>query len=609
MSHDKPLGLMSYQLALCLPLPVMKEFDSLVTKWITCNGEEWVVNRLKTIYTDFTRYRAGLDLVGTWYKKNKEGLPSGIFSYLFKCGRSSNHKIVFSAATLLRSYTKLTSEKMTSSQVKKFLDGVLSEPVDLPVDLVTRVVESTKDIGIVRTFNVRRPSFLSFVPSPSRTAPTVYGKSIREDSCFASQCEFLTHTRVGKQLWAKYPNIFIPVMSGIQINRKGKDIWSYEVDAVGKIGLIQEPGYKLRAVANPNRILQVALQPLGEIIYNSLRLLPWDCTFDQTKGFPTIQQHLKENLRVYCFDLSGATDYFPLSLQIKVLRTMFPDLHEDINLFEEISRAPWFFQGSTISWTKGQPLGLYPSFGSFALTHGIILYCLNNNTFDNKFFVLGDDVIILDDSLALRYLQTLKQLGCPISPSKSITSKVIGEFGGKIISKDTIEPQLKWKKVSDDNFIDILRLLGQKALRLLRPRQRKVAKLIMDIPDFLGGLGFNPNGLSLSERYYKYLTLQGEDRSTFLMSYNRMYNSFFMSECIHPNSTTSLNWDKSVLPDLDQRSVALVLQYLPQFVEMYGILGTNLYLVSPDKGVLPIDGECRNRSSVLSLLERKLGIA
>lgn len=84
MSHDKPLGLASYQLALCLPLSVMKEFDSLVTKWVVCNGEEWTVNRLKTIYTDFTRYRAGLDLVGTWYKKNKEGLPSGVFSFSFQ---------------------------------------------------------------------------------------------------------------------------------------------------------------------------------------------------------------------------------------------------------------------------------------------------------------------------------------------------------------------------------------------------------------------------------------------------------------------------------------------------------------------------------------------
>jgi hypothetical protein len=33
---------------------------------------------------------------------------------------------------------------------------------------------------------------------------------------------------------------------------------------IGKIGFIQEPGYKLRAVANPNRVYQLSLEPMAE---------------------------------------------------------------------------------------------------------------------------------------------------------------------------------------------------------------------------------------------------------------------------------------------------------------------------------------------------------
>jgi hypothetical protein len=381
------------------------------------------------------------------------------------------------------------------------------------------------------------------------------------------------------------------------------------VDAVGKIGLIQEPGYKLRAVANPNRVYQIALKPLGDAIYKAVQQLPWDCTFDQSKAIPVVQQHLQAESRCYCIDLSGATDYFPLSLQLDLLHVLFPNMSDHIDLFQDLSRSSWIMGDTTIKWTKGQPLGLYPSFGSFALTHGMLLYYLNAYTHNNEFYVLGDDVIILKDSLAAKYLEILKLIGCPISEAKSITSRNIAEFAGKIISKDNIEPQLKWRHMSDDNFIDIIKLLGMRAMRLLRPQQRKVVKAIHDIPDFMGGIGFNPNGIPLQDRIEKYLTLFGEDVSTFLMSYDRKFNDFFNKEVKHANNRISFqSWDESRLPDLDQRSAALVSKYLPLFAEMYGVMGTNLYSVLPlnQRVALPIDGFTGTRITLLELLQRKL---
>lgn len=599
--------LASYHAALQLPIDIIRQYEDTIKRWLRCNGEQWTVDRCKTIYTDFVRYRAGEKPLGKYYAKNSEGLPSGFWSYLFRTSLTSKKKR-FSCGVLLRAYTRFISHKPTDKQLSKFVSGVTAADIAIPSYITEGVVHCAHVLG-KRAVKPVRPSFLSYTPSKSKRVPDCYGKTHNEETHWSFQWETIVNTNTGRYLHNKYTSIFSDVFRGMNMYTEGYPWVPDGNDTVGKIGLIQEPGYKLRAVANPNRVYQVALQPLGDSILRTLKDLPWDCTHDQSLGFPAIQQHLQQKKRVHCLDLTGATDYFPLRLQISLLRALFVGLDEDISLFEEISKSAWDFQDTTIRWTKGQPLGLYPSFGSFALTHGCLLFFLNNYSHNNDFFVLGDDVIILNDQLALRYVQALKELECPISEVKSVTSTIMAEFGGKLIFSDYIEPQLKWRQLSDDNFIDIVKLLGPRSLRLLRPQQRKVVKLIWDIPDFLGGLGFNPNGLPLSDRYAKYLELFGNDDGTFLTSFDRKFNSVFFKELEYPRRKISTFWSGSTLPDLDQRSAALVSKYLHLFIKMYGIMGTNLYSVVPNKDVLPIDGFSGSRRSLLTVLQRKLGIA
>lgn len=598
----------TYHAALDLPKWVVSSYEETVQRWLKCNGEQWTVDRMKTLYTDFVRYRAGMPLVGKWYHRNREGLPSHHWGYLFRKALSSK-KMRFSCSVLLRSYTRFIASEPTEKQLKKFTDGVTSSDIVIPDYIIDGVCKCVDYLGL-RKIRPHRPSFISYEPSPGKRVPDIYGKTHPEESHWFFQWETISNTRTGRYLEGKYPSIFSQVFAGMNRFQTGNNPFqTYGIDSVGKIGLIQEPGYKLRAVANPNRVYQVALKPLGDAIYKTLEEIPWDCTHNQSKSFPVIQQHLQQNKRVHCIDLSGATDYFPLSLQISLLQSMYRGLSEDISLFEEISRSDWVFRDSTIRWTKGQPLGLYPSFGSFALTHGCLLFFLNGYEHNNAFFVLGDDVIILDDQLAVRYYSALRVLECPISEAKSVTSTVMAEFGGKLIFKDHVEPQLKWRQLSDDNFVDIIRLLGKRGLRLLRPKQRKVVKAIWDIPDIVGGIGFNPDGLPFEDRYEKYLSLFGLDDGTFLTSYDRKFNRFFNETLESPSKKIYSFWSGIDLPDLDQRSAALVLKYLPSFVKMYGILGTNLYTVVPNKDVLPIDGVQGKRITLLAQLQRKLGIS
>lgn len=392
--------LASYYAALDLPKSMVKEFSLIVDKWVQHNGIDWSVSRLKTIYNDFVRYRAGLPLVGTWYSKNKSGLPRGVLSRIFKMGIQSKRRR-FSCSVLLRIYTRFISKEPTPSQLDKFLKGVFAEDVIISDDIIDGVAWAGNIFYGEVWCEPNQPSFISFTPSPGKRVPLSNGRTAPEESHWQSQWETIVNTKTGRILEAKYPRIFSKVFSGFTRERENCNTFApYGIDTVGKIGLIQEPGFKLRAVANPNRVYQVALKPLGDAIYGVLDKAPWDCTFNQERAKPAIMRHLQARSLCHCIDLTGATDYFPLSLQLNLLKSLFRNLDDYIDLFEDLSRSNWTFQDTTIRWTKGQPLGLYPSFGSFALTHGLLLYYLNNFHHNDEFFVLGDDVLILNDSLA-----------------------------------------------------------------------------------------------------------------------------------------------------------------------------------------------------------------
>jgi hypothetical protein len=190
-------------------------------------------------------------------------------------------------------------------------------------------------------------------------------------------------------------------------------------------------------------------------------------------------------------DLSSATDYFPLELQEIVLETIYGKESPYIQLFRDVSRSNWNSEIGVIKWTKGQPLGFGPSFFCFTLSHGLLIYALNGCKWDNDFFVVGDDVVIINDILYQKYITALSSLECPYSPTKSISSSELAEFAGKIILKDLVIPQLKWRQVSNDNFIDIARLVGPRIRMILSKRQNAVLDVFAHIPDFIHPYGLN----------------------------------------------------------------------------------------------------------------------
>jgi hypothetical protein len=89
----------------------------------------------------------------------------------------------------------------------------------------------------------------------------------------------------------------------------------------GKISLASEPAGKTRLFAICNFWVQTVLKPLHDCLMETLKLFRSDGTFDQIKQFNRILQE-SEGQKTYCFDLSKATDRFPIILQQVLLEVI-----------------------------------------------------------------------------------------------------------------------------------------------------------------------------------------------------------------------------------------------------------------------------------------------
>jgi hypothetical protein len=195
-------------------------------------------------------------------------------------------------------------------------------------------------------------------------------------------------------------------------------------------------------------------------------------------------QHLEEGHDVYSVDLSSATDRFPRSFTIKVLRHL--GLNSHAQSLEQLCTEsfPCAQSGKELKYGAGQPMGLYGSFPMFQLSNALVADVAVTVSMeaglkpipfrDGTFFsVLGDDIIFSDQHVAAYYSDTMRILGCDISPSKTFSGKV-GEFAGFVVLPvDKTRNQytaFRPYKVPDgskiSNGLEFLHALGSKAKKV-----------------------------------------------------------------------------------------------------------------------------------------------
>jgi len=181
------------------------------------------------------------------------------------------------------------------------------------------------------------------------------------------------------------------------------------------------------------------------------------------------------------------------------------------------SRGDWYLPARSsvakavkLKWSTGTPLGLFPCFALFALAHHALVrgLCVRLGRRDFPYRILGDDIVIWDDSVAEEYQRMMADLGCPIAMEKSLDSPRVAEFAGRVILADVILHGQKYREGSNDNsFLETVKSLGPRSIRVLPSKQRRVAKHIAElIPPV--GFGWNPEGKSFEWRLVRTLAWQ-----------------------------------------------------------------------------------------------------
>lgn len=521
-----------------VPTSVIPSMISQIHHWNKYHGEEWTVDRLKNLKTIYIQRLSGnSDFKLPYISLNKKGIPKGPFSWCFKKGRN-----VQTCLNVLSVYKCFVSRSVTRNQRRKFFGSLTRTPPDENYQFSPEFLPTIRDrlskgkthskwyvdsftpghstVQIPRTNDYR-----SWISSEVKRAPVYWDMKTKPESEI-TLTEFLLPLLNDNLYclfdWVAPETLYQLAIAfgydveslGRMVNNhfKGKTFPSTSNSPlrhpppvpVGRISFIQEPGYKLRAVANPLRVFQYALAPLGSLLFDVLRNVETDYSFNQEEGVTWVQTQLRLGNTVHSIDLSDATNNFPMSIQMAVLNELSPKWVRYVRGFEYVARSIWVTpEGDHFQWSVGQPLGLYPSFASFALAHNFLLedLCIKNGISFRypPYAIIGDDVVIWNDRLAEAYHQTMASMQVPISLHKSLVSNTVAEFGGRVITKEKVFLSHKYGIMSDFNFVDVVRQLGPRCVKFLRPRQRKLIEAMAPIPEPVG-LGWNPKGLPLESR-------------------------------------------------------------------------------------------------------------
>lgn len=224
-------------------------------------------------------------------------------------------------------------------------------------------------------------------------------------------------------------------------------IWSNKsipIAPLGKLGFKLESAGKVRVFAMVDPFTNWVLYPLHKAIFQSLRLISQDGTFDQHK--PIYRLLEQGHTRFWCYDLSAATDRLPVLLQALILsiRFGFPFGRLWARL---LVRRDYCYPASLevgvdkpgkVRYSVGQPMGALSSWAMLALTHHFIIQwafwrCheplvivkggLTSRYWFRDYAILGDDIVIANGRVAREYVSIMKWLGVEIGFAKSLLSR------------------------------------------------------------------------------------------------------------------------------------------------------------------------------------------
>lgn len=515
--------------ALKFPSVEASRTASLVGKWLTCNGPEWTVERLKALkqcHLESLQSNGGYKPpIGWATRENSRGkriLKDGLLHRLLS-HTGFNLKQV---EGFLRIYQVIYLDRTSKKQLHKMKTAIETAPLLDVRDFINSISEDLK----LRKISLTHAKYMSKVGFNSKQLPDLLGSPKKRSPLIHIDNKGLTYVRSEKRskaetadwrdlfsqtvewnaFWKKYPKqvghaFGVSNSAGVltAFPKGDTDCKQVSDNLMGSVVILQSAGAKARWIANPLLCVQAIGEPLKNKLLAFSQAYPEIKTLNQDAGHQVVVDWLENGKEVYSFDATSFTDRFPVDLQLVIANKLYKcGLIDqfDLDALEIVTKGSWWSTDlqRRIKWEAGQPLGYGPSFHLATLTHAIILdnidvYCNGRET--NCWQVVGDDVVINDRQVAVEYKEYMTFLGVEINLSKSLISPKYAEFLGKLITLDGVNPSIKLKIFSSHSqIIDALAFYGWNGMKHLSTKERMEA-LDIFLPEHLGGQGWQIPGV------------------------------------------------------------------------------------------------------------------
>ena len=422
-------------------------FQREVERYLRCNGRVWTTNRLKAIWNAALHLRNGdPDKAIALYRENSiayhsDGTPKGPLRRAVRQFVAAQRPSVLRRwAAILRFYTGMVVEVATPKQVSKIRRSITSEGPSVDADILEQF--SFEIEALIR----HKPG-----PRPGTTWANSFSWESRYAQSLKGTSRYYSPAPLPAELREKYyGSMFHSLLTTHALPRAvdgrvetlepsaKEDLHALDSpdESIGKVFFVMEGGCKVRCVAMPNAWTQLAFRPLHSILVQFQRILPESCVRDQAAGVQEALCHLADGEKMFSLDLSSATDRLPRKLQQLLLQKL--ELSDYAEALEEVCTRHWDFpDGTKVSYSVGQPMGLYGSFPLLNITNCLIgrmacRHCGIVGSWEKHFRVLGDDIIFFDEKPAHRYRSIMERMGVEISPLKTFEGSV-GQFAGFVI--------------------------------------------------------------------------------------------------------------------------------------------------------------------------------
>jgi hypothetical protein len=250
---------------------------------------------------------------------------------------------------------------------------------------------------------------------------------------------------------------------------------------VGRISALTDDGaLKLRHVANLMKGWQVLISPLVDF-YKMIEeeFCPQSANWDQLEGATKAALAASDSFTLSSFDVVSSTDNIPRDLFFMLMDPVIESLPKgkkgdlirnayavDKTLCENGVYLTPFEQRAW--YDIGQAMGRWTSKSQLNLIMNRLISCVGGNEHNSR--INGDDVIVWEELVFIKFEDLLSALEIPINCQKSFIRLANGEFSGRIIFRDEgILPVFKGRAESPHDPLGSIRQYGKDGLQVMEP--------------------------------------------------------------------------------------------------------------------------------------------